>query len=109
MRVSVPASGGKPLRIASFACYTYVIFQVVGALTARIGATSEELQQTSDQGGQDGIQVNQANTTPPLGLWWKGDLFVMSNTTAFGGGNFLIVETPGAGNAAALPGMGVAA
>jgi hypothetical protein len=99
MKVSVPAAGGRPVRITSFACYTYIIVQIIGAQTLRLGASDAELQQTSDQGIQDGLQFNQANTTPPYGMWWKGDLWALSNGAAFN----CVIETPGAGNQLAAP------
>ena len=101
MRVNVPAAGGKPVRVASFPCYTFILFQIIGPDTVRVGSTEVELQGNQDQGIQDGVQLNQATTTPPYGSWWKGDLWVMSNGNAFA----MIVETPGAGNALSQAGI----
>jgi len=60
----------------AFQCMTRLEFQVKGANTITIAREQGEAQALA-QG--DGVQLTQANTSPPWGEWWKGELWYASN------------------------------
>lgn len=69
----------KPRRLAHYDCWTWVIFQVIGAHTVFIADSDNALQAVGDQPLQDGLQFTQAATASPQGHWWKGDLWACAS------------------------------
>jgi len=58
----------------SFDVMTRLEFQVKSASTITIAREQGEAQNPND-----GVQLTQANTSPPWGEWWKGELWYVSN------------------------------
>ena len=54
----------------AFQCWTRLSFQVIGGATISISRDQGESQTTGD-----GVQLTQANTSPPYDTWWKGELW----------------------------------
>lgn len=53
---------------------TRLEFQVKSASTITIAREQGEAQNPND-----GVQLTQANTSPPWGEWWKGELWYVAN------------------------------
>lgn len=56
---------------------TRLEFQVKSPATITIAREQGEAQAAVSSG--DGVQLTQANTSPPWGEWWKGELWYVSN------------------------------
>ena len=63
----------------AFGCMTRLEFQVKRASTITLAKEQGEAAAALATPG-DGVQITQANTSPPWGEWWKGDLWYVSNT-----------------------------
>lgn len=73
IRNPVPQLGlGAPKLIASFACLTPIIIQVVGGQTLYLSDDGNAMG-ADDAGLINALQFNQA--TGPFLLWWIGDLY----------------------------------
>jgi hypothetical protein len=57
-----------------FKCWTRLSFQVIGGATVTLSREQGEAQTTAD-----GVQLTQANTSPPYDTWWRGELWYRSS------------------------------
>lgn len=73
LRTIPPRGGGNPALIATFACPTFIIVQVIGANTLFLAETQQQLALVSDTGEVDALQI--AAAAGIVGLWWNGDLY----------------------------------
>lgn len=71
----VITSGITPLRIQRFfKRMTRLSVQVRAGFTLTLAHDQGEAQ-SAQNGNPDGIQLTQANTSPPYDFWWKGELW----------------------------------
>jgi hypothetical protein len=77
MLQSVPSrASAKPRLLATFACPTFIIVQVLGPNTLFLAETEQQLMMNNDDGTVDALQLTFA--AAPGGLyfmWWNGPLY----------------------------------
>jgi len=74
MLQSVPArASGAPRLLATFACPTFIVIQVIGPNTLYLAETQQQLMMSNDDGTIDALAI--AAAAGIVGLWWNGTLY----------------------------------
>lgn len=91
MLINAPtiASGG-PSRALVLKKWFKILIQVVGPNTVTVGTSKDEARNVL-AGVQDGLQFNNANSTLPFQMWWKGELWVAGSAA----GTYFVIIVPG--------------